>query len=143
VAVRSLARDMLGTGRTAVMGAVASTAPDSVLRAPPAVVGRVLGILLISERRIRRTRTTIRAGLDLFTPQASASRKFVRKVGHQCPRHADRGIPADDVRPSAACCCFPASDDLRTMFLAARWLSLPHTFVWAGPRRRLLSQKLL
>ena len=69
VAVVVLARDLRGgTGRTAVLGAVAVDAPALFLQATILLVG-VLGILLIAERRIVTTAASIeRAPLELTTP---------------------------------------------------------------------------
>src|SRR6478752_9427950 len=73
VAVVALAQDLHGSaGRTAVLGAVAVDAPALFLQATILLVG-VLGILLIAERRIPAPANgETGAGLDAFTPQASA-----------------------------------------------------------------------
>jgi len=143
VAVVGLARDLHGgTGRTAVMGAVAVDAPTLFLQATILLVG-VLGILLIAERRIAApAESETGPGLDAFTPQASAvAGSVVEKLATKA------GVVQTEVFPLTmfaigGMVLFPASDDLLTMFIALEVLSLPlYLLCGLARRRRLLSQE--
>jgi NADH-quinone oxidoreductase subunit N len=143
VAVVRLARDLHGgTGRTAVMGAVAVDAPTLFLQATILLVG-VLGILLIAERRIAApAESETGPGLDAFTPQASAvAGSVVEKLATKA------GVVQTEVFPLTmfaigGMVLFPASDDLLTMFIALEVLSLPlYLLCGLARRRRLLSQE--
>jgi len=142
VAVVVLARDLGGTGRTAVLGAVAVDAPALFLQATILLVG-VLGILLIAERRIPAPANgETGAGLDAFTPQASA---IVGSVAEKLATKA--GVMQTEVFPLTmfaigGMLIFPAADDLLTMFIALEVLSLPlYLLCGLARRRRLLSQE--
>jgi NADH-quinone oxidoreductase subunit N len=142
VAVVVLARDLGGTGRTAVLGAVAVDAPALFLQATILLVG-VLGILLIAERRIPAPANgETGAGLDAFTPQASA---VVGSVAEKLATKA--GVMQTEVFPLTmfaigGMLIFPAADDLLTMFIALEVLSLPlYLLCGLARRRRLLSQE--
>jgi NADH-quinone oxidoreductase subunit N len=143
VAVVGLARDLHGgTGRTAVMGAVAVDAPTLFLQATILLVG-VLGILLIAERRIAApAESDTGPGLDAFTPQASAvAGSVVEKLATKA------GVVQTEVFPLTmfaigGMVLFPAADDLLTMFIALEVLSLPlYLLCGLARRRRLLSQE--
>src|SRR6202790_4473996 len=143
VAVVALARHLHGgTGRTAVMGAVAVDAPTLFLQGPILLVG-VLGIMLIAERRIPAPADDEPGpGLDAFTPQASAvAGSVVEKLATKA------GIVQTEVFPLTlfaigGMLLFPASDDLLTMFIALEVLSLPlYLLCGLARRRRLLSQE--
>ena len=143
IAVVTLARDLHGSsGRTAVMGAVAVDAPALFLQATILLVG-VLGILLIAERRIPAPADDEPgAGLDAFTPQASAiAGSVVEKVATKA------GVMQTEVFPLTlfaigGMLLFPAADDLLTMFIALEVLSLPlYLLCGLARRRRLLSQE--
>src|SRR6478752_2439984 len=142
VAVVALARDMHGTGRTAVMGAVAVDAPTLFLQGTILLVG-VLGILLIAERRIPAPADDEPGpGLDAFTPQASAvAGSVVEKLATKA------GIMQTEVFPLTlfaigGMLLFPAANDLLTMFIALEVLSLPlYLLCGLARRRRLLSQE--
>src|SRR6202048_1152030 len=143
VAVVALARDLHGgTGRTAVMGAVAVDAPTLFLQGTILLVG-VLGIMLIAERRIPAPADDEPGpGLDAFTPQASAvAGSVVEKLATKA------GIMQTEVFPLTlfaigGMLLFPAADDLLTMFIALEVLSLPlYLLCGLARRRRLLSQE--
>jgi NADH-quinone oxidoreductase subunit N len=143
VAVVALARDLHGgTGRTAVMGAVAVDAPALFLQGTILLVG-VLGIMLIAERRIHApAESEPGPGLDAFTPQASAvAGSVVEKLATKA------GIMQTEVFPLTlfaigGMLLFPAADDLLTMFIALEVLSLPlYLLCGLARRRRLLSQE--
>ncbi|MDT5051858.1 MAG: NADH-quinone oxidoreductase subunit [Mycobacterium sp.] len=143
VAVVALARDLHGgTGRTAVMGAVAVDAPALFLQGTILLVG-VLGIMLIAERRIHApAESEPGPGLDAFTPQASAvAGSVVEKLATKA------GIMQTEVFPLTlfaigGMLLFPAADDLLTMFIGLEVLSLPlYLLCGLARRRRLLSQE--
>jgi NADH-quinone oxidoreductase subunit N len=143
VAVVVLARDLHGgTGRTAVLGAVAIDAPALFLQATLLLVS-ALGILLIAERRIAApVDEETGPGLDAFTPQASA---VVGSVAEKLATKA--GVMQTEVFPLTmfavgGMLLFPAADDLLTMFIALEVLSLPlYLLCGLARRRRLLSQE--
>ncbi|NVN52470.1 NADH-quinone oxidoreductase subunit NuoN [Mycolicibacterium hippocampi] len=144
VAVVVLARDLDGgNGFTAVMGAVAVDMPALFLQGTILLVG-VLGVLLIGERRIGLPGQDPEdsAGLDAFTPQASAV------VGSVDERLATKsGVVQTEVFPLTlfavgGMLLFPAANDLLTMFVALEVLSLPlYLLCGLARRRRLLSQE--
>ncbi|MGB3355313.1 MAG: NADH-quinone oxidoreductase subunit NuoN [Mycobacterium sp.] len=144
VAVVMLARDLDGgNGFTAVMGAVAVDMPALFLQGTILLVG-VLGVLLIGERRIGLPGQDPEdsAGLDAFTPQASAV------VGSVDERLATKsGVVQTEVFPLTlfavgGMLLFPAANDLLTMFVALEVLSLPlYLLCGLARRRRLLSQE--
>ncbi len=143
VAVVLVGRDLHGgNGTSAVMGAVAVDRPALFLQGTILLVG-VLGILLISERRIAvPDRGAERGGLDAFTPQASAI------AGSVAEKQATAaGIVQTEVFPLTlfavgGMLLFPAADDLLTMFIALEVLSLPlYLLCGLARRRRLLSQE--
>ncbi|MGE2712846.1 NADH-quinone oxidoreductase subunit NuoN [Mycolicibacterium litorale] len=143
-AVVMLDRQLSGeVGRPAVMGSVVIDRPALFLQGTILLV-TVLGVLLIAERRIpvgveSDART---AGLDAFTPQASAV------PGSVAEKVATRaGAAQTEVFPLtlfavAGMLLFPAADDLLTMFIALEVLSLPlYLLCGLARRRRLLSQE--
>ncbi|MFS0899878.1 NADH-quinone oxidoreductase subunit NuoN [Mycolicibacterium litorale] len=130
-------------GRPAVMGSVVIDRPALFLQGTILLVA-VLGILLIAERRIATDTGTDSpaAGLDAFTPQASAV------PGSVAERVATRaGAVQTEVFPLTmfavtGMLLFPAADDLLTMFIALEVLSLPlYLLCGLARRRRLLSQE--
>src|ERR1700754_2498222 len=143
VAVVALARDLHGgTGRTAVLGAVAIDSPALFLQATILLVG-VLGILLIAERRIPAPAPPAPApALDAFPPEAAAG---AGSVGEKLATKA--GVMQTEVFPLTmfaigGMLLFPAADDLLTMFIALEVLSLPlYLMCGLARRRRLLSQE--
>lgn len=142
VAVVLLARDLHGTpGRPAVLGSVVLDAPALFLQGTIAVVG-ALGILLIAERQPRTATQDGIAGLDGFTPQASA---VPGSVAEKMATKA--GVMQTEVFPLTmfaigGMLLFPAADDLLTMFIALEVLSLPlYLLCGLARHRRLLSQE--
>uniref|UniRef100_A0A5Q5CDQ0 NADH-quinone oxidoreductase subunit N n=1 Tax=Mycobacterium sp. (strain JLS) TaxID=164757 RepID=A0A5Q5CDQ0_MYCSJ len=143
-AVVVVSRQMSGEiGRSAVMGSVVVDRPALFLQGTILLVA-VLGILLIAERQIPAGTETEdgTAGLDAFTPQASAV------PGSVAERVATRaGVAQTEVFPLtmfavAGMLLFPAADDLLTMFIALEVLSLPlYLLCGLARRRRLLSQE--
>lgn len=142
VAVAVLGRQLSGeVGRPAVMGAVVIDRPALFLQGTVLLVA-VLGILLIAERQSVRETVGAAAGLDGFTPQASAV------PGSVAERVAARaGAVQTEVFPLTmfavgGMLLFPAADDLLTMFIALEVLSLPlYLLCGLARRRRLLSQE--
>ncbi|KKF00603.1 NADH-quinone oxidoreductase subunit NuoN [Mycolicibacterium obuense] len=143
VAVVLVARDIAGgNGSPAVMGAVSIDKPALFLQATILLVA-VLGVLLIGERRIALPdRAEDRAGLDAFTPQASAV------AGSVAEKQATAaGVIQTEVFPLTmfavgGMLLFPAANDLLTMFIALEVLSLPlYLLCGLARRRRLLSQE--
>lgn len=149
VAVVMIVRDMRGgNGSNAVMGAVAIDMPALFLQGTILLIA-VLGILLIGERRIalpgqdaEGDGAAANAGLDAFTPQASAI------AGSVTEKLATRaGVVQTEVFPLtmfavAGMLIFPAANDLLTMFIALEVLSLPlYLLCGLARRRRLLSQE--
>lgn len=149
VAVVMIVRDMRGgNGSNAVMGAVAIDMPALFLQGTILLIA-VLGILLIGERRIalpgqdaEDDGAAANAGLDAFTPQASAI------AGSVTEKLATRaGVVQTEVFPLtmfavAGMLIFPAANDLLTMFIALEVLSLPlYLLCGLARRRRLLSQE--
>ncbi|WP_099021603.1 NADH-quinone oxidoreductase subunit NuoN [Mycolicibacterium palauense] len=143
VAVVVLGRHLAGTGRVAVLGAVAVDAPALFLQGTILLVG-LLGVLLIAERRIPAAEDPDggAGGLDAFTPQAPAV------PGSVAEKTAARaGITQTEVFPltmfaTGGMLLFPAADDLLAMFIALEVLSLPlYLLCGLARRRRLLSQE--
>ncbi|MGE2834766.1 NADH-quinone oxidoreductase subunit NuoN [Mycobacterium sp. SMC-4] len=143
-AVVLVARDLGGTnGSPAVMGALAVDRPALFLQATILVMG-VLGVLLIGQRHIAAggENTENTAGLDGFTPQASA---VAGSVAEQVAVRA--GVVQTEVFPltlfaTGGMLIFPASNDLLSMFIALEVLSLPlYLLCGLARRRRLLSQE--
>lgn len=141
VAVVMLALDLRGSaGQIAVMGAVAID-PVTVFLQGTILLISVLGILLMAERRIGNAATG-NAGLDAFTPQASAiAGSVAEKVA------VKSGVVQTEVFPLTmfaigGMLLFPASEDLLTMFVALEVLSLPlYLLCGLARRQRLLSQE--
>ncbi|MCH9735332.1 MAG: NADH-quinone oxidoreductase subunit NuoN [Actinomycetia bacterium] len=147
VAVLMIVRGLHGgNGASAVMGAVAIDKPALFLQAAILLIA-VLGILLIGERRIAIWGNDAgggprSAGLDAFTPQASAI------PGSVTEQQATRaGVAQTEVFPLTmfaigGMLIFPAANDLLTMFIALEVLSLPlYLLCGLARRRRLLSQE--
>ncbi|MCW2689834.1 MAG: nuoN [Mycobacterium sp.] len=146
VAVVMLARGLHGSsGHIAVMGAVAVDAPALFLQGTIVLIG-VLGMLLIAERRISvevgPDGRDGAAGLDAFTPQASA---VAGSVAEKLATKA--GVVQTEVFPLTmfavgGMMLFPAANDLLTMFIALEVLSLPlYLLCGLARRRRMLSQE--
>lgn len=144
VAVVVLAVGLRGsTGRTAILGAVAIDGPALFLQGTILLVG-ILGMLLVAERRITSEVDVDEgaAGLDAFTPQASAV------PGGIAEKQATRaGVAQTEVFPLTlfaigGMMLFPAADDLLTMFVALEVLSLPlYLLCGLARHRRMLSQE--
>ncbi|HZU47053.1 MAG TPA: NADH-quinone oxidoreductase subunit NuoN [Mycobacterium sp.] len=137
------------SGQTAVMRAVAIDGPTLVLQGTVLLVA-ILAILFIAERsavtnaRVGPGAATVaqRAGLDFFTPQASAVPDSVAE------RQAiQAGFAQTEVFPLTMLAVggmlvFPAANDLLTMFVALEVLSLPlYLLCGLARHRRLLSQE--
>ena len=149
VAVVMIVADLHGSnGSSALLGAVAVDMPALFLQGTILLIG-VLGILLIGERRIAifgadsdADDAAAEAGLDAFTPQASAI------AGSVDERLATKsGVTQTEVFPLTlfaigGMLIFPAANDLLTMFVALEVLSLPlYLLCGLARRRRLLSQE--
>ncbi len=149
VAVLMIARNLHGgNGSSAVVGALAIDRPAIFLQGTILLIA-VLGILLIAERRIALPGaadtgddSAESAGLDAFTPQASAiAGSVTEKLATQA------GVVQTEVFPLTmfavgGMLIFPAANDLLTMFIALEVLSLPlYLLCGLARRRRLLSQE--
>jgi NADH-quinone oxidoreductase subunit N len=164
VAVIAVAKSIPASGRGAVLGAVAIDRPALFLQGTVLLVA-VLAVVFMAERsatgvtNAKATREAAReaakakvavgaggpektAGLDAFTPQASAV------PGSDAAREAERaGAAQTELFPLAmlsvgGMMVFPASNDLLTMFVALEVLSLPLYLICGLARhRRLLSQE--
>ncbi|BBZ49014.1 NADH-quinone oxidoreductase subunit NuoN [Mycobacterium heidelbergense] len=146
VAVIVVARSLEASGRSAVLGAVAIDRPTLFLQGTVLLVA-VLAVIFIAERTQARTEGKVAvsagpAGLDSFTPQASAV------PGSDAEREAERaGAAQTELFPLlmlsvGGMMVFPASNDLLTMFVALEVLSLPlYLMCGLARHRRLLSQE--
>jgi NADH-quinone oxidoreductase subunit N len=151
VAVVLVGKTIPLTGRTAVLGALAIDRPALLLQGTVLLVA-VMAVIFIAERRESENATAgpgaatatthIAAGLDSFTPQASAVPDSVAE------RQAIRaGVRQTEVFPLTMLAVggmlvFPASNDLLTMFVALEVLSLPlYLLCGLARHRRLLSQE--
>ena len=151
VAVVIVGRQIPPTGRTAVLQALAIDGPTLVLQGAILLVA-VLAVIFIAERRDDATAATgpgaatatahIPAGLDSFTPQASA---VPDSAAEQEAVRA--GVRQTELFPLAMLAVggmlvFPAANDLLTMFIALEVLSLPlYLLCGLARHRRLLSQE--
>jgi NADH-quinone oxidoreductase subunit N len=151
VAVVIVGRQLVPPGRTAVMQALVVDGPTLVLQGAILLVG-VLAVIFIAERRDDAGATTgpgaatatahIAAGLDSFTPQASAVPDSAAE--QQAVR---AGVRQTELFPLAMLAVggmlvFPAANDLLTMFIALEVLSLPlYLLCGLARHRRLMSQE--
>src|SRR5271165_1855537 len=151
VAVVIVGRQIPPTGRTAVLKALAVDGPTLLLQGAILLVA-VLAVIFIAERRDDATAATgpgaatatahVPAGLDSFTPQASA---VPDSAAEQEAVRA--GVRQTELFPLAMLAVggmlvFPAANDLLTMFVALEVLSLPlYLLCGLARRRRLLSQE--
>jgi NADH-quinone oxidoreductase subunit N len=149
VAVVIVGRQIPPTGRTAVLQALAVDGPTLLLQGAILLVA-VLAVIFIAERRDDANATTgpgaatahIAAGLDSFTPQASA---VPDSAAEQEAVRA--GVRQTELFPLAMLAVggmlvFPAANDLLTMFVALEVLSLPlYLLCGLARHRRLLSQE--
>src|ERR1700741_4766732 len=151
VAVVIVGRQIPPTGRTAVLQALAIDGPTLVLQGAILLVA-VLAVIFIAERRDDATAATgpgaatatahIPAGLDSFTPQASA---VPDSAAEQEAVRA--GVRQTELFPLTMLAVggmlvFPAANDLLTMFVALEVLSLPlYLLCGLARHRRLLSQE--
>jgi NADH-quinone oxidoreductase subunit N len=152
IAVIVVARSIQPSGRTAVLGAMAIDRPALYLQGTVLLVA-VMAVIFMAERTARGQASEVKvpamaetarstAGLDSFTPQASAV------PGSDAERQAERaGAAQTELFPLAmlsvgGMMVFPASNDLLTMFVALEVLSLPLYLICGLARhRRLLSQE--
>ena len=151
VAVVIVGRQIPPTGRTAVLQSLAVDGPTLVLQGTILLVA-VLAVIFIAERRDDAHATNgpgaatatahVAAGLDSFTPQASAVPDSAAE------REAVRaGVRQTELFPLAMLAVggmlvFPAANDLLTMFIALEVLSLPlYLLCGLARHRRLLSQE--
>ncbi|HME75748.1 MAG TPA: NADH-quinone oxidoreductase subunit N, partial [Mycobacterium sp.] len=151
VAVVIVGRQIPPAGRTAVLKALAVDGPTLVLQGTILLVA-VLAVIFIAERRDDANATIgpgaatatahVAAGLDSFTPQASAV------PGSAAEQQAIRaGVRQTELFPLAMLAVggmlvFPAANDLLTMFVALEVLSLPlYLLCGLARHRRLLSQE--
>jgi NADH-quinone oxidoreductase subunit N len=150
-AVIVVAKTIPASGRTAVLRSLAIDRPTLLLQGTILLVA-VMAVIFIAERRSETpapgpgaaTASTadVAAGLDSFTPQASAV------PGSVAERQALRaGVRQTEVFPLTMLAVggmlvFPAANDLLTMFVALEVLSLPlYLLCGLARHRRLLSQE--
>jgi NADH-quinone oxidoreductase subunit N len=156
VAVILVSKTIPASGRTAVLGSLAVDRPTLLLQGTILLV-TALAVVFIAERRRGENATAgpgaatrpatgpgmvVAAGLDSFTPQASAV------PGSEAERQAlQAGIRQTEVFPLTmlsvgGMMVFPAANDLLTMFVALEVLSLPlYLLCGLARHRRLLSQE--
>ncbi|MBO0883771.1 MAG: NADH-quinone oxidoreductase subunit NuoN, partial [Mycobacterium sp.] len=150
-AVIVVAKTTPASGRTAVLRSLAIDRPTLLLQGTVLLVA-VMAVIFIAERRGEATpagpgaatasTADVAAGLDSFTPQASAV------PGSVAERQALRaGVRQTEVFPLSMLAVggmlvFPAANDLLTMFVALEVLSLPlYLLCGLARHRRLLSQE--
>ena len=151
VAVVIVGRQLDPPGRTAVLQALAVDGPTLLLQGTILLVA-ILAVIFIAERRDDANATTgpgaatatahVAAGLDSFTPQASAIPDSAAE------KEAVRaGVRQTELFPLAMLAVggmlvFTAANDLLTMFIALEVLSLPlYLLCGLARHRRLLSQE--
>jgi NADH-quinone oxidoreductase subunit N len=148
VAVIVVSRSLPSSGRPAVLGAMAVDRPALYLQGTVLLVA-VLAVIFIAERTQARAESKVAvaaghgpAGMDSFTPQASAV------PDSDAEREAERaGASQTELFPLAmlsvgGMMVFPAANDLLTMFVALEVLSLPlYLMCGLARHRRLLSQE--
>jgi NADH-quinone oxidoreductase subunit N len=152
-AIVAVGRELPASGRIAVLGAVAVDRPALVLQGTLVLVG-IMAVVFIAERNIGAgvpegpgaatapTAAPRHAGLDAFTPQASAVPDSVAELDA-----ARAGVTQTEVFPLTLLAVggmmvFLAANDLVTMFVALEVLSLPLYLMCGLARyRRLLSQE--
>ncbi|BBZ74046.1 NADH-quinone oxidoreductase subunit NuoN [Mycobacterium paraseoulense] len=149
VAVIAVSRSLPASGRATVLGAMAIDRPTLYLQGTVLLVA-VLAVIFMAERTQTKAESKVAAGvaaagsagLDSFTPQASAV------PGSDAERDAERaGAAQTELFPLAmlsvgGMMVFPASNDLLTMFVALEVLSLPlYLMCGLARHRRLLSQE--
>ncbi len=149
VAVVVVSRSLPASGRSAVLGAVAIDRPALYLQGTVVLVA-VLAVVFMAERTHAPTESKVAlsvgaagaAGLDSFTPQASAIPRQRRRARGRAGRsRPDGAVPAGALSVGGMM-VFPASNDLLTMFVALEVLSLPlYLMCGLGRHRRLLSQE--
>ncbi|BBZ23871.1 NADH-quinone oxidoreductase subunit NuoN [Mycolicibacter hiberniae] len=151
-AIVEVGRELPADGRVAVLGSMAVDRPVLVLQATIALVG-IMAVVFMAERNIgtgvaegpgaaAAPTAPPRAGMDSFTPQASAVPDSVAELDA-----ARAGVTQTEVFPLTVLAIggmmvFPAANDLVTMFVALEVLSLPLYLLCGLARyRRLLSQE--
>ncbi|BBX95278.1 NADH-quinone oxidoreductase subunit NuoN [Mycobacterium lacus] len=147
VAVVVVAKSIPAHGSSAVLGAVAVDRPTLFVHGTVLLVA-VMAVIFVGERTAAgkaagtKVRAMAGAGLDFFTPQASAV------PGSDAEREAERaGAAQTELFPLVMLAVggmmvFPASNDLLTMFVALEVLSLPlYLMCGLARHRRLLSQE--
>lgn len=153
IAVVVVAKSVPATGHGAVLGAMAIDRPTLFLQGTVLLVS-VMAIIFMAERSsggqmLRVGQVALAAGnrghiagLDSFTPQASAV------PGSDAEREAEEaGAAQTELFPLAMLAVggmmvFPASNDLLTMFVALEVLSLPlYLMCGLARHRRLLSEE--
>ncbi|OYN75884.1 NADH-quinone oxidoreductase subunit NuoN [Mycolicibacterium sphagni] len=142
VAVVLVARGLHGgVGESAVVGAVAVDGPALFLQGTILLIG-VLSVLLIAERRVPAESDGSAAGLDAFTPDASAVPGSVaEKIATKSALVQTEVFPLT-MFAIGGMMLFPAANDLLTMFVALEVFSLPlYLMCGLARRRRLLSQE--
>ena len=147
-AVIYVAKRIPSSGQIAVLRAVAVDGPTLVLQGTVLLVA-ILAIIFFAERSRNATvavgpgaATATVAGLDSFTPQASAVPGSVAER-----QAAGAGTAQTEIFPLTLLAVggmlvFPAANDLLTMFVALEVLSLPlYLLCGLARHRRLLSQE--
>jgi NADH-quinone oxidoreductase subunit N len=152
VAVILVGKAIPASGRTAVLRSLAIDRPTLVLQGTILLIAAMAVIFIAEHRRDENgpagpgaataVAQNIAAGLDSFTPQASAV------PGSLAERQAlQAGVRQTEVFPLTMLAVggmlvFPAANDLLTMFVALEVLSLPlYLLCGLARHRRLLSQE--
>lgn len=156
ISVVAVGREVPAGGHLAVLGAVAVDRPALVLQGIVLLVA-IMAVIFIAERNVGTgapegpgaatapglsPARSGAAGLDSFTPQASAIPGGVIEL-----EAARSGVTQTEVFPltvlaTGGMMVFPAANDLVTMFVALEVLSLPLYLLCGLARyRRLLSQE--
>ncbi|MEY8017571.1 NADH-quinone oxidoreductase subunit NuoN [Mycobacterium servetii] len=151
VAVVAVSRSVCTSGRTAVLGAMAVDRTALYLQGTVLLVA-VLAVIFMAERTQAKAErkaavgvsgaASAAAGLDSFTPQASAVPGSDAEIEAERAGAAQTELFPLTMLSVGGMMVFPASNDLLTMFVALEVLSLPlYLMCGLARHRRLLSQE--
>lgn len=151
VAVVVVSRSVCTSGRTAVLGAMAVDRTALYLQGTVLLVA-VLAVVFMAERTQAKAErkaavgvsgaASAAAGLDSFTPQASAVPGSDAEIEAERAGAAQTELFPLTMLSVGGMMVFPASNDLLTMFVALEVLSLPlYLMCGLARHRRLLSQE--
>jgi len=147
IAVVVVSRSVCTSGRTAVLGAMAVDRTALYLQGTVLLVA-VLAVIFMAERTQSKAESRAAvgaaraAGLDSFTPQASAVPGSDAEIEAERAGAAQTELFPLTMLSVGGMMVFPASNDLLTMFVALEVLSLPlYLMCGLARHRRLLSQE--